>query len=83
MSKREYNIRVPFTGYFDMTVEAENEQEALDIAFSTAPDSFDDIINDTDHYEWSIHEKVTDDDFFLGMQNEVEIEEGELVEDEY
>ncbi len=83
MSKREYNIRVPFTGYFDITVEAGSESEAIDEMHNQVPVSLDEILDSTDYCEWGICEKVVDGNFFCGLQNEIEIEIGELVDDEY
>ena len=81
MKKREYNVRVPFTGYYDTTVIASSEEEVIDIVLDENRDLID-IMNESDFWDWNIHENVTEGDFFHGLQHTLEIEEGEEVEDE-
>jgi hypothetical protein len=82
---KRYNIRLPFTGYFVVEVNAESEEEAVTKARQNV--SFDDDEEPTKDFffeigEWDVHDKVVEGNFFHGILSKIEIEEEELEDDD-
>lgn len=65
---KDYTILIPFTGYVSVTVEAENSDDAVEIAFEKATIE--------DHLEeWDLHEKVNQGNVSYALLNEIQIYE--------
>ncbi len=71
--KKEYTIRMPFTGVAIKTIEAETEEEAIE--------KFHDGVTSDDFEQWDCIEEIVGGNVFYGIQNEMEIEVEEI-EDE-
>jgi hypothetical protein len=70
ITMKKYNVQIPISGYVSVTVDAKNEQDAIDRAWESA--ELDDIA------EWDLHHKIVEGNNFWGIRNEVEVE---LIED--
>lgn len=66
---KEYLVRVPINGYITVSVNADNEDEAIDMAF----DSYDLTLNNID--EWEAFEHIVNGNVFCGICNDVYVEE--------
>lgn len=64
MSK-EFVVTLPITGIVEVTVEAENEEEALNLALEQA--TLKDIV------EWEAHKQICEGNVFHGVLNEFDI----------
>jgi hypothetical protein len=62
----KYIITIPIAGYVTMSVEAENEEDAIDEAFQEA--SLDDID------EWDVYSQIVEGNILHAPQNSVEVE---------
>jgi hypothetical protein len=76
--KKEYTIRMPFTGVITNVIEAETKEEAIkkfrDELDTVIPDSPNGYMVD----EWELSEKIVTGNVFWGVQNEMEIQEEEI-----
>ncbi|MCP4493277.1 MAG: hypothetical protein GY820_39135 [Gammaproteobacteria bacterium] len=70
---KEYSVRVPFTGFVDVTVEAESEKEAEEKFWEMGIYEFSD--KRVDHHEWEFHTIVCQGNVLYAEQNEIEVEE--------
>lgn len=77
--KREYTITMPFTGTITRTVVAESEEQAKDEFLETT--GLTDLINGEADGVWEFCEAIVEGNVFYGVQREMEIEEGEEVEE--
>lgn len=68
---KEYTVLVPITGYVEVIVEAENEQEAIDKAMDDEDVNLDYVI------EWDTTKHITEGDVFYGIKNDIEVIENE------
>lgn len=66
---KEYFVRMPMTGIIGVTIQAENEEEAIRIAFEETDITTDDI----EEFDWV--EKVVQGNVFYGVLNEVFVED--------
>lgn len=73
MAKKYYTITMPLTGIVSKEVEAESEEEALKI--------FHEDLTIDDIQEWETCEHIVQGNVFYGIQNTMEIEEGDEVEE--
>lgn len=64
--KEKYTVAVPFTGYVNVDVMSENEEQAKKLAFEEDLD-----ISDAE--ECYFHEAIMDDNGFYGAKNEIEV----------
>lgn len=76
---KEYNVRMPITGFVDMIVKAEDKKGAV-AAFWKAVEDIDpyarpDEEGGFNNIEWDYAEKVVEGGVFHGVQNTVEVEE--------
>jgi len=65
---KEYEVRLPVAGFVIVSVEANDETEALDKAMSS------DISTD-DMEEWNVYEHIVQGNVFYGPLNSYEIDE--------
>lgn len=68
---KEYTVLVPITGYVEVVVEAENEQEAIDMAMGDEDINLDYVM------EWDMIEHITEGNVFHGIKNDIEVLENE------
>jgi hypothetical protein len=64
---KTYNVRVPITGVADVQVEAESEEQAIELAL--------DSVTSDDLTEWEGVRCVVQGNVFHGHTNEIEVEE--------
>jgi hypothetical protein len=64
---KEYVVSVPICGYAVVTIEAENEKEAIEKALDTVE------LSDTE--SWEALEHITEGNCFNGPMNDIEVEE--------
>ena len=73
---KKYNISVPFTGYFNVTIDADNEEDAIEKAFECEP--FNDSSKDGSYVEeLQYHREVNRGNCTSVTLNEIDIEEVE------
>ena len=65
---KEYEVRLPIAGFVVVSVEANDETEALNKAMNS------DISTD-DIEEWDVYEYITQGNVFYGSLNEYEVNE--------
>jgi len=74
LEKNEYIVRIPVTGFVEVTINADNTKDAIDRALDLNVD-----INEPmtyDYGEFETHEIIIDkDNTFNGVLNEIEVEE--------
>ncbi|BAY20761.1 hypothetical protein NIES2100_05050 [Calothrix sp. NIES-2100] len=63
-----YIVRVPFTGYVSVKIEADNEQDAIRNALESDID-----VNDADKIQY--HGQIVKGNVFYGVLNKIEVEE--------
>lgn len=68
---KEYTVLVPITGYVEVVVEAENEQEAIDMAMDDEDINLDNVM------EWDMVKHITEGNVFYGIKNDIEVLENE------
>lgn len=61
---KEFTVRIPMTGYVDVTVEAEDMDAAIDKALDMA--TLDDLV------EWSLHRTITEGNISHALLNEID-----------
>ena len=66
---KNYEVMIPVTGYIYVDVEAENEDEAVDMAMQSDDISLDNIA------EWEVHRHVIQGNVCYALLNSVEVEE--------
>lgn len=66
---KEYDVKVPITGFMVITVDAENEEDAIEKALE-----YDYSYEDVE--EWSAVRKVSEGNVFYGYINEAEVIDG-------
>ena len=62
---KEFTVTLPISGYVVVSVEAENEEKAVNEAIATA--SFNEI------EEWECHRHVVKGNIFYGIRNDYEV----------
>ena len=74
---KEYFIRMPFAGYVDVTVEAENEEGAKEKFWELGIGDLKEASEKgiIDNYEWDFYETIVQGNVLHVPQNEMEIEE--------
>jgi len=71
---KNYCVQVPFTGYFEVVVDAENEEEAKNKAFSSQP--FDDEVKDgSEVVNLEFQRIITEGNVLHAPLNEIYIQE--------
>jgi len=73
LEKQEYSVRIPVTGFVEVTIEADSPADAIDRALDLEIDIDEPMMYD--HCEFETHEIITDGNMFYGAINEVEVEE--------
>lgn len=79
-----YNVEVPVTVRVKISVRADSAEEAKEKVFDEAFQL--EVTDEKDNYdmldwEWEMHEKIVQGNFFHGLLNEVEIEKEDYEED--
>lgn len=70
---KTFVVKVPFTGFYEVTVEAETKKDAEQKAIKANVDFSN---NETyDHYEWEAHPIIIDGHIGRVLQNEIEVVE--------
>lgn len=64
---KEFTIMIPMTGYVEVTVQADDEDSAIDKAFELA--TLEDVA------EWDLHRNITQGNVSHALKNEIEIYE--------
>lgn len=70
---KTWDLTIPITGRLAVQVEAETEQEAVEIAVSNA--ALSDLI------EWQAHDEISRGNFFFGLQQKYSVDYVEGGED--
>ncbi len=79
---KEYFVYVPATAVFNIRVEAESEEEAIEKALDypfgikVKDDPTDAVILD----DFQLHRSIVEGNWFRGSQNEISVEQGEELE---
>lgn len=68
---KEYTVLVPITGYIESVVEAESEQEAIDMVMDDEDINLDYVV------EWDLVQHITEGNVFYGIKNDIEVIENE------
>ena len=68
---KEYTVLVPITGYVEVIVDAESEQDAIDKAMDDEDINLDDVV------EWDMTQHITEGNIFYGIKNDIEVFENE------
>lgn len=71
----KYDVRIPATAVFTITVEAESEEEAKEIAFDTPIRLQVQTTQGLQLEELETHECIMEGDVFYGLLNDVEVME--------
>lgn len=76
MEKKKYSVKMPFTGYIDIIVEADDEQSAKEQFYAEYDkcNSLHDALMIHDG-EWDFHEQVVRGSVWYGTLSEMEITE--------
>lgn len=67
--KKTWNVTVPISGRVFVTVEAADEESAIEAALEAVGDV------DQRNVEWEAHRRIVSGNCFHGMQNEIDVEE--------
>lgn len=72
----EYNIRMPFTGFVEVVVEADSKEKAIEEFWDLDINHLGEDLKEgrIDHYEYEFHKYITQGNVFYGMQNSLEVE---------
>ena len=62
---KKYYVTFPVTGIAGVEVEANSEEEAIELAWQG------DVVLE----EWDIHSEIVQGNIFRGMQNEIDVQE--------
>lgn len=62
---KDYTVILPITGYLDVQVKAESEEEAIEQAYQEG--SLDELV------EWEAHKKICEGNVCYALQNEIEV----------
>ena len=73
LEKNEYSVRIPVTGFVEVTIEAESPDDAIDRALDLEIDIDEPMMYD--HCEFETHEVIWNGNVFYGIINEIEVEE--------
>ena len=74
LEKNEFNVRIPVSGFVEVTIEADNKEDAIERALDLDVDINDPMLYN--HCEFETHETiVTKMGVFYGILNEIEVDE--------
>lgn len=70
-----FTVRVPICGYVEVSVEANDEQEAVQKAFEVAGNIKSEVPDQVNEFNWETFTQITRGNVFCGMLNEIEVTE--------
>lgn len=68
-----YLVRVPVCGYVEVSVDASNEQEAIDKSFELAGQIKSELPENVVSFDWETYDHITRGNVFCGPLNEIEV----------